>query len=134
MSFVNEVISPFDIEKYGLNEGPYTYQSWTRDSERDFYLLGEIGGNSAYGEEYLGRFDLFIDGNLYNVTLKPGFISKSFDDNPFVVKWDELRLLYPQPVIENSHIIAILKEALTVYGYRGRLRQDANKLIVRFAF
>jgi hypothetical protein len=134
MTFANEVISPSDMQKYGLEEGPYTYRSWTRDTERNYYLLGEISGNTAYGDEYLGRFDLFVNGQLYNVTLKPGFISKSFDDSPFIVCWDELQLIYPKPESKDVHIIAILKEALSVYGYRGRLKQNASQLHVHFKF
>jgi hypothetical protein len=134
MTFVNEAISPSDMQKYGLDEGPYTYHNWTRDAERNYYLLGEVSGNTAYGDEYLGRFDLFVDGQLYNVILRPGFISRSFDDTPFIVSWDELQLIYPKPATEDADIIAILKEALTVYGYRGRLKQNIDKLRVHFSF
>jgi len=40
MTFVNEVVSDEDIDRYGLPFEKGSGRYWTRDAERDFYLWG----------------------------------------------------------------------------------------------
>jgi hypothetical protein len=133
MAFRNELISESDSERFGFRMN-FGYQYWTRDSQRDYYLRGGIDDRTAYGEMYLGRFDLYINGVTYNIVVKPGVGSVSFDDKPFLILWDELCSMHPSPQDSSSFVLNILKEALTAYGYFGQLQQDHSNLLVRFNF
>jgi hypothetical protein len=136
MAFVNEVVSDEDIDRYGLPFKKGSGRYWTRDAERDYYLWGGIGGNTALGEDILGRFHLWISNRLIRVILQPGAGSNSYSESPYNIVWDSV--LYIDHAAMNGLIfdqfIGVLKEALSIYGEDGEENSFAKNLAITFKF
>jgi hypothetical protein len=136
MSFVNEVVSDDDIDRYGLGFPKGGVRHWTRDRERDLYLWGGISGNPARDEEIEGRFHIYIAGTHLRISLRPGVWSKDWNVKPYVVAWDELLGIYPDDCggLDRTEVIGLLKEALVAYGSDGRKNIGVPDRIVSFGF
>jgi hypothetical protein len=139
MGFVNEVVSDEDIERYGLPFKKGSGRYWTRDAERNYYLWGGIGGNTALGEQVLGRFSLFCNGILFKINVIPGIGSRKLNETPYVVTWDSIQSIQQDRTddcneIGTSWIINILKEALECYGEDGEENRHVRKLLIKFGF
>ena len=130
------MVSDEDIERYNLPFPKGGGRWWTRDAERDYYLWGGLVGNLAYDEIQEGSFDLFKDGIIYTITLRPGKGSGSLKDIPFVIRWE--KILDIQPDIDNARekeiLIKTLKEALTTYGFDGERNTWPKSTQVTFHF
>lgn len=145
MAFVNEYISDEDVEKYGiaqLREELHFFHAtreqwdWTRDRERDAYLMQmRFLGRDFEPEVWL----LYEKGRYCAVMLHRGG-SKKLVERPYRRLWhfkgfDEAwtnRCPVP-PKEEQPHVIQLLKEALTAYGYAG-MRKQLPETIVSFNF
>ena len=74
MGFVNEYISPEDVEKYGIKALDEYYMkahykpSWTRDCERDIYLRYMCRGIEDFADEW--TFVLYWYGHQIEAVLK----------------------------------------------------------------
>ena len=74
MAFVNEYISPEDVEKYGIKAQDDFYikahyePSWTRDRERDIYLRYMGRGREEFADEW--TFVLYWRGRQIEAVLK----------------------------------------------------------------
>jgi len=136
MAFVNEVVSDYDIDKYGLPFAKGSGRYWTRDAERDMYLWGGKGGNPAFGEEIRGRFWLFLNHSLLRITLAPGKGSISFSESPFVISWESIYSINPPDLhgMKKEYVLSILKEALLAYGHDGELNSYTPDQDVKFGF
>lgn len=136
MGFVNEVVSDDDIDRYGLPFRKGSGRYWTRDAERDYYLWGGKSGNPALGEQRIGSFYLYIDGQALHVKLKPGHGSIRYSDSPFIIRWDSIISVDPslRSPSEQDRVISILREALAVYGDDGRENKFAKNRIVISSF
>ncbi|MFN9545511.1 MAG: hypothetical protein ACK6AD_00350 [Cyanobacteriota bacterium] len=121
MAFNNEVVSDADIDRYNLPFQKGGLRWWTRDAERDYYLWGGLSGNPAFDDVLEGRFYLFVDGQIYGFILRPGKFNTSVTSIPFVVRWEKVQYIIPEPKShrKSKKLISILKEALTVYGLHG---------------
>ena len=145
MAFVNEYISDEDVEKYGiaqLREELHFYHatreqwSWTRDRERDAYLVKVHHlGRDLEPEDWL----LYERGRYYAVMLHRAGGSNTLVERPYRILWhfdgfSERRNRCPVPPKEEQpHVIQLLKEGLTAYGLNGVLRQVPDT-IVSFTF
>ena len=143
MAFVNKYISDEDVEKYGiaqLQDEFHAYRQekfyWTRDRERDAYLMQmRLLGRDFEPEVWL----LYEKGRYCAVMLHRGG-SKKLVERPYRRLWhfkgfDEAwtnRCPVP-PKEEQPHVIQLLKEALTAYGYAG-MRKQLPETIVSFNF
>jgi hypothetical protein len=139
MGFINEVVSDEDIERHGLPFKKGAGRYWTRDAERNYYLWGGIGGNTALGERVLGRFILFVRGIRFQIVMVPGIGSLKFNQIPYVVTWDSIQSMQKDKsaipkIIEPPEIVSILKEALECYGEDGERNTHIKSLIVKFNF
>jgi hypothetical protein len=121
MAFKNEVVSDADIDRYNLPFQKGDGRWWTRDAERDYYLWGGLSGNPAYGTEQEGWFYLYVEGQLYTFLLLPGEFSPSLKAIPYVVCWEQVLRILPDPTSlqHEKWLLSILKEALTEYGLNG---------------
>ena len=121
MAFKNEVVSDADIDRYNIPFRKGDRRWWTRDAERDYYLWGGLSGNLAYDDFQEGRFYLYVDGEVHGIKLQPGEFSKSLKDIPYIVCWESLLRIIPEPESpeREQQLISILKEALMVYGLYG---------------
>ncbi|HHW4681103.1 MAG TPA: hypothetical protein ACQGQX_06390 [Xylella taiwanensis] len=168
MPFINEIPSAEDIEKYGLlhlykkNEilPIEIRRQWTVDHERNFYLCG-IGqrGSQASDEPVYYQFQLYLNGPKFIVELDRDYGPSTFNDNPYVVRWDTIVSINavsnpmkplvslphsawknsdePQPVLDNyslNEFITILKEALTTRGAGESNRHIHHPIVVQFGF
>ena len=145
MAFVNEYISDEDVEKYGiaqLREELHFFHAtreqwdWTRDRERDAYLIKVHHlGRDLEPEDWL----LYEKGRYCAVMLHRGGGSKKLVERPFRILWHfdgfcDGWLRCPVPAEEEQpQVIQLLKEALTVYGLMGIDRQVPDT-IVSFTF
>ena len=143
MTFVNEYISEEDVEKYGirqLRDELHAYHQeryhWTRDRERDAYLM-QIHhlGRDLEPEDWL----LYEKGRYCVVMLYRGGGSKNYSERPYRRLWHFdgfsggwLRSPVPSEE-EQPHIIQLLKEALTAYGEDG-MRNYVSDTIISFNF
>lgn len=145
MAFVNEYISDEDVEKYGIaqlrDELHFDYArrcdwEWTRDRERDAYLV-QIHhlGRDLEPEYWL----LYEKGRYCVVMLYRGGGSKNYSERPYRRLWHFdgfcdawLRCPVP-PEEEQPHIIQLLKEALTAYG-EGGVNSYVSDTLVSFTF
>lgn len=135
MGFVNEVVSDEDIDRYGLPFKKGSGRYWTRDAERNYYLWGGKKGNEAMGEDIEGRFNLFLDGKIFKISLLPGRGSMKYSEVPYIIAWDSIRYIDPPCSAEDlAHVIGILKEGLTAYGDDGRANKFASRYVVQFYF
>lgn len=136
MTFVNEIASDADIDKYGLPFPKGSGRYWTRDKERDMYLWGGKVGNPAFGEEIEGVFELYIGGVTISVRLQPGMGSRSYSEVPYQIEWLEAKILAPKTLDRHDQdkALTILKEALVAYGEDGRDNKYAPKRETRFHF
>ena len=136
MTFVNEVVSDEDIDRYGLPFEKGSGRYWTRDAERDFYLWGGKQGNLAFGDPIQACFRIFLAGDFFVVYLEPGQGSRTFADDPFVVVWKSLLIISPTCPQggRRTSLIRVLKEALMVYGEDGGANKFAKNFEVRFFF
>ena len=144
MAFVNEYISDEDVEKYGiaqLREELHAYHQrryhWTRDRERDTYLV-QIHhlGRDLEPEDWL----LHEKGRYCAVMLHREGGSMKLSERPYRILWhfDGFDEAWPwkcpvPPKEEQPPVIQLLKEALTVYGLNGVWRQIPDT-IVSFTF
>jgi hypothetical protein len=143
MAFVNEYVPDEDIKPYGLEAywnsllkrgRPASYRlEWTIDRDRDIYLMLTHIANQAFEEGDWVEFTLWWEGKVFKCRLKyASSTSEKLSDNPFIQAWD---LISINPVDEISHeqVLAMLKEALTVYGYSG-VRKQLPNTVVEFNF
>jgi hypothetical protein len=136
MAFKNEVVSDADIDRYNLPFQKGDGRWWTRDAERDYYLWGGLSGNPAYGTDQEGWFYLYVDGNLHTFLLLPGEFSSSLKDTPYIICWDQILRIIPDPtsLVEEQKLVSILKEALTEYGLYGQKTMWPIETRVSFTF
>ena len=143
MAFVNEYVSDEDVEKYGiaqLRDELHAYHQrryhWTRDRERDVYLV-QIHhlGRDLEPEDWL----LYEKGRYCAVRLHLEGGSKNYSERPYRILWyfdgfSDGWLRCPVPSEEEQpHIIQLLKEALTAYG-EGGVNSYVSDTIVSFTF
>ena len=144
MAFVNEYISDEDVEKYDiaqLRDKFHAYRQekfyWTRDRERDAYLMRLRNlGRDLEPELWL----LYEKSRYCAVMLHDAGGSIKLSERPFRMLWhfDGFDEAWPKkcpvpPVEEQPHVIQLLKEALTAYGYAG-MRKQLPETIVSFNF
>lgn len=136
MAFVNEVVSDEDIAKYNLPFKPGAGRYWTRDRVRDSYLWGGILDRFAYGYEQEGQFDFYLKGTLLRLTLDMGRGSSSFQDSPYRIIWNKVTHIQPFDLggLNKRDVLSLLKTALTVYGYDGRMNKFAQVRQIDFNF
>ncbi|WP_037585256.1 hypothetical protein [Stenoxybacter acetivorans] len=156
MAFVNERVSEEDIQKYGLDElmrefFPFDrewkngrpsgfWYSWTIDRNRGIYFLITKTitetGDSGRPEPTNKRIAILnFQGKRISLIIKRTYCSPSFSDNPFLVAWSLLEInTLEVHEIDRTNIIDILKEALSVYGYRGAYSNRATNVVVKFNF
>ena len=143
MAFVNEYISDENVAKYGitqLRDEFHAYRQekfyWTRDRERDVYLMQmRFLGRDLEPEDWL----LYEKGRYWAIMLHQEGGSKKLVERPYRILWHFdgfsggwLRCPVP-PVEEQPHVIQLLKEALTAYGYAG-MRKQLPETIISFNF
>ena len=142
MGFVNEYISPEDVEKYGIKQLYEGYfrsahkPDWTVDRERDIYLGYMCRGREEFADEW--TFVLYWRGRQIEATLKV-----SGGGKPEGEQWRHYRLLElrtpPQGWLPNElgqdevEAKGILKEALVAFRDFG-VRSDSTKHTVTFDF
>ena len=155
MSFVNEIVSEKDIQKYKLDElkkefNPYTWMNgrprgfwhvWTIDRERNIYfmlvkMVEEVGPSGRPEPTSKSIFILNIQGVNVRVLLDRIRCPKSFSDTPFIIGWSLLEISTSAglDLSRTGAVIQILKEALTIYGYRGAYSKQAPNTTVEFDF
>jgi hypothetical protein len=136
MAFVNEVVSDEDIDRYGLPFPKGGGRYWTRDRERDAFLWGGQTGNPAFGEDLVWIFDFLYHGQIYAVSIDRGQSSRRFSEIPFIIQWDSILSIKPDISSgeERGCFVAILKEALRVYGRDGGENNYTPSIVVRFTF
>lgn len=143
MAFANEYASDEDIEKYDLNgiwdkyhparKGKYYLgqrPSFTIDRERNIYFKPIRSGR--FDESNLTTALIWINGRHVIVELDyiGGLNSKGLKTDPYRIRW-KLVEYHPDPdVLESKkQIMAILNEALIVYGYSGARKQLPNTIV-----
>jgi hypothetical protein len=146
MGFVNEYITEADIKKYDIEgvdkkfivEGVIS-RGWTIDRERDIWLMEvkvikEVGP-SGHPEPTSKRvFILSWRGERAKFVLDRIRWPKSFSESPFHIIWGLIEMDISEELkILKDTILLALKQALTVYGYRGSDRQPPN-ILVEFNF
>ena len=136
MAFNNEVVSDADIDRYNLPFQKGDGRWWTRDAERDYYLWGGISGNLAYDTVERGRFYLYTEGEIHGFILRPGKFSASLKEIPYIVCWDGISRIIPEPNSDQQEkqLIDILKEALIEYGLHGEKNAWPIETLVKFNF
>lgn len=147
MVFINEYVSSEDIKKYRLDQSflkrnpayeeiPSGYKhKWTIDKERNFYLQCTGMANQAREDEVWIEFTLVMSGLIFIFRLELGAGSINFNESPYIIVWDSLKIFYPHDFhgLPQEDVISVLKEALLVYGYDGARKQIENT-IVKFNF
>ncbi len=142
MAFVNEYISPEDVEKYGIKALDDFYfkghsrPSWTRDRERDIYLRYMTSGHEEFADEW--TCVLYWRGRQIEAVLKVSGGGKPGGD-----QWSHYQLLRLRTPIRRSlpnelgqdevEAKAILKEALIAYRDFG-VRSDSTNHTATFDF
>ena len=136
MAFKNEVVSVSDIDRYNLPFQKGDGRWWTRDAERDYYLWGGISGNLAYDTVQEGWFYLYVEKKVFTFLLLPGKFSTSMKTTPYMVRWDRIIRIIPEPdsAQQEKQLVVILKEALTVYGLHGEFKAWPIETQVQFKF
>ncbi len=147
MSFVREVVSQEDFDKYDL--GRYkqrlpmsitansTY--WVIDRERDIYLTSyRSTGNDPEPQDYSRRFFIFyISGDMYEITLNLKI--KKLGEGHWSYLWEYQSLAFmPYFSInkEDKHqtieILSIFKGVVKIYRHAGK--NDPEHLDISFNF
>jgi hypothetical protein len=143
MAFVNEYATDEDIEKYDLNgvwdkyhparKGKYYLgqrPSFTIDRERNIYF--KMIRSGRFDESNRTTALVWIDGRHAVVELDyiDCLNSEGIKSDPYRIKW-KLVGYHPDPSILQSkkQIMAILNEALIVYGYSGARKQLPNTVV-----
>jgi hypothetical protein len=141
MGFVNEFASEDDIKKYQLKElwdkyhpfrGPsegFRYD-WTVDRENAVYCIRIATGHEEFGNRV--TFILSIRGKRYEIKLDAVGEGGAGDlsARPFRKVWAFVRVESGfQGDNERAAVLETLKEALSVYGFAGALRQIPDTII-----
>lgn len=136
MTFINEVVSDEDIDRYGLPFKKGSGRYWTRDAERDYYLWGGKSGNPAFDEEITGKFHLFVRGLALYFDILPGIGSAKYSESPYLVCWKAIAQSEPHDLggLDRNLVHGVLKEALEAYGEDGKQNKFAPVRIVNFLF
>lgn len=140
MSFVNEYVSEENIQKYDLagvrkkwrcDIPPGFRYVWTFDAERNCYFIPLYNGREELSNH--SHCVLFYKGVHWDVEAIKESASREFDGHYRIV-WG---LIGIRPPVENGdlreELVAVLKEALTVFGHRGVYGQIENT-VVHFTF
>ncbi|WP_334119225.1 hypothetical protein [Limnobacter sp.] len=99
MTFVNEIPTAEDIEKYELPykldlEKPIEHRRmWTVDRERDFFLTGGgLTGNPAFEDPKTLKvyFSLYLSGSKFRIIMEPKRTPGDFKADPFFIHWPAL--------------------------------------------
>jgi hypothetical protein len=90
----------------------------------------------AYDTEQEGRFYLYTEGEVHGFILQPGEFSSSSKDKPYIVCWERLSHIIPEPNSDQQkeQLIDILKEALIEYGLYGKKNAWPIETQVKFNF
>ena len=124
MGFVNEYISPEDVEKYGIKALDEYYMkahykpSWTRDCERDIYLRYMCRGIEDFADEW--TFVLYWYGHQIEAVLKVSGGGQREGVQKRHYRLVRLRTPIRQSVPnalgqDEAEVKAILKEALVAF-------------------
>lgn len=153
MTFVNQVITDCDVDKYSLDEimrkaDPASWREgrpigfvyhWTVDRERGMFLLPidviqEIGASGRPEPTGRSRWLLDAGGQRAWVTLELAEgSSKRFSDAPFRIVWDLVHMDLGPGDLDARGATSLLREALTVHGQRGaQSRVPAAQVEFRF--
>ncbi|MGD8913895.1 MAG: hypothetical protein PVI97_05450 [Candidatus Thiodiazotropha sp.] len=143
MAFINEYATDEDIKKYDLNgiwdqyhparKGKYYLgqrPSFTIDRQRNFFF--KILRSGRFDESNRKTALLWVNGR--HIVIELDYIdvlnSKGLKSDPYRIRW-ELAGYHPQPGGQESkkQIMAILNEALNVYGYSGARKQLPNTVV-----
>ena len=146
MNFTNEFATPQDIDRYKLKELWNSYHpnskgepflgrqpGITIDRKNDVWLLPINQGIGEYGNRttwilYLAGVMVRIDLDLVEGT------SQNLDDRPFNMVWNLGYVKMPQDLAHDQReVLDIVKEAISVYGYRG-VKQQVPETRVVFDF
>ncbi|TBW48114.1 hypothetical protein EZI54_21645 [Marinobacter halodurans] len=136
MAFVNEFVPEDDVKNYNLDKIWDSYHpnfkgskpigfrhSWTVDRERNVFLIWQSSGREEFSNRH--TFVLWWKGELLTVILD--VCDESFyklSDNIGKTVWSLFEIEKPDGLgLRDKEIIPVLKEALSVYGYRGAQRQ-----------
>jgi len=147
MAFINEYISEEDRKKYKIDElflernpqhkkvPEYWDPHWCRDKNRDLYLMSAGITNQAVCEDVVFYFHFFVNGELFEYTLRYGpDRSGSFSEDPYVVSWELVNVKKPlNAKLAIKDVTSLFKEALVAYGYNGRNKWVEN-IEVKFSF
>jgi hypothetical protein len=125
MAFVNEYISPEDVEKYGIEEIDRRFfrvtfrPDWTIDKERDVYLRFVVSGL----EEFAKKKDCVF---YWKGALLMARLSQQIETAPSgerIRRYKLLQLELPEAVAaERTEIISTLKEGLVAYQSGGSIQ------------
>jgi hypothetical protein len=136
MGFVNEVVSDEDIARYNLPFKPGDGRYWTRDKELDCYLWGGIIEN--FSREYIpeGRFWLFMQDTLLDISLNVDTVSGGSLGNAARIVWKEVSDIQPGDLggLDMHEVLSVLRNALTVFGIDGEESRPPLKPSVAFLF
>lgn len=150
MEFRNELISEQDIAAYGLDDRmrsfyPWGWRAgrpvgfvyhWVVDHKRKIFLLPlgnveEVGPSGRPEPTRKSRWLMQFEGHWITVTLeKAATSSTSFSESPFRMTWklsDIDKGSFPNQRM--TEVLAALREALEVYGYRGAVRQVPRTVV-----
>lgn len=125
MTFVNEIATPEDKEKYRLDEVKTKYSIHTQsrygiciDRERDIVLLEIYAGTPRTDDVGRMAFALIVGRHDYCFWLN--CTVTRLDDDRRIYSWKLLHIdNAPDSPAELEEIKIIFKEALSVYGYSG---------------
>ena len=153
-------IKDFDLPFWPDLEKPIERRrTWLADRERNVYLTG-VGatGNQAFDDDIKTDAGFYIGRKRFNVILEPREGSGSVHENPFAIHYPALLkiMVYvspergmidvlpdackapgqPHPLLQGKSLddfVAILKEALTLYG-AGDVMNKYIKGIINVSF
>ncbi|WP_037585994.1 hypothetical protein [Stenoxybacter acetivorans] len=156
MAFVNEIVSEEDIQKYGLDElmrGFFPsdrewkngrpsgfWHAWTIDRDKDIYFIMAKTimetGMSGRPEPTNKRVAVLnFQRRRVPLIIERTHCPHSFSDNPFLLAWDLLEIdISNVPEMSKESVIAVLKEALTIYEYDGAYSKKIPNAVVKFSF
>lgn len=152
--FINEIVSEEDVGKYCLDElkkehDPWAWRNgrpegfwhaWTVDRDNDIYfyplkVIDEIGPSGRSEPTNKTTSIICIKGVVIKLIVERVYCSASFADSPFRVVWGvEWVEEFMSPDISKDDLVAVLKEALSVYGYRGAYGRAVAGIVVGFNF
>ena len=142
MAFVNEYVPVLDIKKYDVDNimnmvhprdklPLYFKHKWTIDRDKKCFFIPVATGKEEFSNQHECAF--FLDGHLFSVILNQhGHVDLAVKKGERV--WELVRIEKLSKIsLPITEIKELLKEALTVYGYRGVAEQLEN-LTVKFEF